>query len=242
MRILSMVVFAGVVLASSAAAQTTSPSRILRAYFDAIAIQNWEAAASLLRADDVERLRRDGIAMHRPVAVPPRTAEFFLQRDSTMPRAVAEYQASQFNKRIQTMTDTRGLQMEFAEIKDSAQLLALSVIDVGARWLEARDIRYHMRRMLAASPDCPKEAYSASAASLIPKFDVLGEVVRADSAWVLYRRFETGEDVNEQYTPPPIIATLLRDASGWRIRPREDFSSARYSLAAVTCHAPTRAP
>ena len=238
MRIVVMVMLAAHIARTGAQAQTPSPTAIVRAYFDAITIQNWEAAATLLRSEDIERIRRESIASFRPQEIQPRTAEYFLRQDSTMPRAVAEYEAARFNRAIASLPDISGLQSEFADVKDTAQLAALSVVQAGARWIEARDMRYHMRRMLSASPDCPKEAYSAAAASAIPRFDIIGEVIRGDSAWVLYRNLAFMSDGADEFVPRPSIATLFREARGWRIKPLDDYGSVQFSV--VECQPSSR--
>jgi len=237
-------VFAVLVASGSASlpAQATSPSAIARAYFDAIVIQNWNAAATLLRTDDVERIRRDAIASFRPRESRTFTADDFLRHDSAMPRAVAQYQADQANKRVKELPDLGGLQFAFADVKDTAQLAALSAVEVGARWIEARDLRYQMRRMLASSPECPREMYSAAAASMVPRFEVLGEVVRTDTAWVLYRNVEQTADIPAQYIPPPSLKLLFRDPSGWRIAPRDElggFTAVGLTFSSVRCEART---
>jgi hypothetical protein len=225
------------VTSSAAHAQTGSPSAIARAYFDAIAIENWEAAASLLRADDMERIRREGIASFRPREIRTLTADDFLRHDSAMPRAFAQYQADQVNKRMREFPDIGGLQHEFANVKDTAQLASLSVVQAGARWIEARDMRFQMRQLLSRSPDCPKGTYSAATASMVPRFDILGEVVRADTAWVLYRKVGDGMDIPAPFSPGPSMVVLYRNARGWRIVPREEYGHGAGSggLIGVSC-------
>lgn len=223
-----------VTLGAPLGGQAPTPTAIARAYFDAIVIQNWGAAAALLRTEDLERIRRESIASFQPRQIAPRTADDFLREDSTMPRVVAQYQADQFNKAIRSMPDIGGLQFEFADVKDTAQLAALPVAEVGARWIEARDQRYVMRLLLSRSPDCPKGMYSAAIASMVPQFTILGEVLRADTAWVLYRKVEhMGEFPS--FTPSPSIAVLFRASGGWRIIPREHDGGASGSLSGVAC-------
>lgn len=219
MRIAALVLFASAALGAPLAGQA-SPAATVRAYFDAIAAENWMDAASLLRLEQLEAMRAQSLESFQVrVRSARRTASDYLRRDSTMPLAVAQYQADQFNRMVAQVPDVRALQMEYARVRDTVTLKALSLRELAARWLEAGDIRYQMRMLLDNAPHCPQGLYSAAAASTVPRAAILGEVVRSDTAWVLYRS-ELAMDPGPTLIPPS-IATLLRDGSGWRMIPHQ---------------------
>ena len=206
-------------------AQTPSPSATVQAYFDALAAEHWSVAASFLRVEDFSRIRRDHIDMYSPSRFRPRTAEDFLRRDSTMPPAVAEYQARRFNETAARAANLGELEVVFAGVRDTALLRAMTLDQVAARWLEARDLRHQTRLMLRLDPTCPQELDSATREALAPRVEVLGEVIRGDTSWVVLRsRSEhVGMALPGAAPDDARTATLVRRGDRWLIVPSQHY-------------------
>jgi hypothetical protein len=236
-------VFALTFSASSLAGQSTAlrgsgPADVARSFFAALADQRFLEAAQLADLTALERRRQQALRfMRRPPQAPPRmTVEDWMKRDPDMPRVVAEYQIAQMEKSMQAAERNGPWDYDFARINDSTEFKNLSITELGARWLEARDERYQMQSMSASfmPPGCTLEQLVAALPK--PLRSVLGVVEVADTAWVLYRN--SGADGRGDIMGPSVL--LMRRSEGvWRIR-TNDFmfrgaSGGSGSLAAVSC-------
>src|SRR5689334_18852559 len=110
MRRLVLLSFAALALAPrAAAAQRTaadSAAAVADAFFRAVAAARWRDAARHVDLALFDSLRRERVGeMRAGLRTPPITPELLLQMDSTMPRAVAEWQAKKMETIAQGPTN-----------------------------------------------------------------------------------------------------------------------------------------
>ncbi|HET7565405.1 MAG TPA: hypothetical protein VFJ96_10445 [Gemmatimonadaceae bacterium] len=199
-----------------------NPAAVAEAFFDAIAAAQWKEAAGYLDLDAFEQYLRAQIEQARESRMsPPVTAERLMRSDTSMPRAVAEYEARRLDE--SRANDSR-LSYQFADITSVDSLAALTVLDAAARWLEARDIRYAMRRSIEAAKARGQCVPNVPADSLIPPQPpriVLGTIVRDTEAYVLNSGAQPDlsrlPPAISWLAPPPNVLQLRRRGAAWRI-------------------------
>jgi hypothetical protein len=185
-------------------------------FFAAIARERWDSAAALLDLTGFEPYFKDRVSSARS-ALPQRemTVEDMMANDSTMPRAVAEWQVAQI-KKYHGMESFGDMSHEFAGVHTQHELFALTVSEAAARWLEAQDERTQMR-----------EARRRSGCSLslvppefpAPKHNVLAVALRDDStAYVVHTDDRFGP--NQFAMQSERIMVLRRRGGRWRIETR----------------------
>jgi len=218
-------VVAGVAIAlsvSNAVGQTgsnASPADIARQFFAAEREARWLDAARLLDLKSFEPQRARSVANARHAHDAPQfhlTVDQMLRHDPSMPRGVAEYQVKQA---AESFRDFNPLIYEYADVPTADSLAALPVDVAAARWLEAKDPRWLMKREMKRQPHtstgvCAKVYDSlikatkvpdtAAAASMfaVPRREVIAIAAvpstagSADSlSYVLFReRYETRGD------------------------------------------------
>lgn len=231
-------VVAGVVLtllASNAGAQSSSsatPADVARDFFAAERDGRWLDAARLIDLKSFEAQRARSVANARHAR--PQfhlTVEELLRHNPTMPRAVAEYQVKQSEI---LMRDYNPLWDEYADVPTADSLAHLPVGVAAARWLEAKDPRWQVRRSaknglpaeceqssgppLKALTDSEVKGLSEMAMSvLIPPPQQIVAVASAGSvtpgstdsvSYVLFRdRYENRHDSTSAGMPGPEIQT-----------------------------------
>jgi hypothetical protein len=229
------------------------PAVVADSFFAATHDARWSDAARFLDLEAVATMR-DGYVRMNSNQKPPRklTAEFFLQSDSTMPRAVAEYQARRFNE---TTRPTDLVAYEYARVPSVDSLAHLSPADAAARWLEARDERWVVRLGMLESRNLgcmPVDSIEAFVAAMRPPAEhVVGTVVDDSIAYVLHGPARGGDAMAprtapdsvrpsragrrrgaQSYLVPPAITTLRRVGAAWRIVPTPE---SQVSLMGVSC-------
>jgi hypothetical protein len=151
-------VVAGVAIAlsvSNAVGQTgsnASPADIARQFFAAERDGRWLDAARLLdlKSFEPQRARSVSNARHAQHEQPFHlTVDQILSHDPSMPRAAAEYQVKQAKAAFR---DFNPLTYEYADVPTADSLAALPVDVAAARWLEAKDIRWLMKRQMKLEP------------------------------------------------------------------------------------------
>jgi hypothetical protein len=172
-------VVAGVAIAlsvSNAVGQTgsnASPADIARQFFAAEREARWLEAARLLDLKSFEPRRARSVANARLAqhAQPFNlSVDQMLRHDPSMPRAVAEYQVKQAKE---SYRDFNPLTYEYADVPTADSLAALPVDVAAARWLEAKDPRWLMKREMNRQPqtftgDCAKVYDSLIKATKVP--------------------------------------------------------------------------
>jgi hypothetical protein len=212
----------GIVLITAArptVAQSQPPGDVAERFLTAVAADRWSEAARLLDLDAFREyvdvfLRRAGEAQRERRPVP--TADELRRQEPSMPREVAEWHVRQMREADERMGDPTPY--EFAGVRTTAELRRLSPEQAAARWLEARDPGYVIRRQLEAM-GCP-----APNADELPRLQrrLLGVIEEGDSvAYALHR-----EDV-ELGGPPAggefgVMELTLRRGR-WLIQPRGDL-------------------
>ena len=203
-------------------------------FFADIDAERWSAAAQRLDLRDfAPYLRRTIVAARGQLPSPPPTVAELMAQDSTLPRAVAEWQIEQ-GRRVQRETRFHDFSDQFAGVTTFAALASLSVPDAAARWLEARDFRTRMRAYYQRQP-CADSALTAARLQATRSVSterqtILAFALRDDStAYVIHassqvddRRRNAGMDAM-----PPAVMTLRREGSRWLIVPHEGFLQAR---------------
>jgi hypothetical protein len=239
--------------AQSRVAPLEGPAAVADSFFRATRDARWVDAARLMDLDAISAMRDGTVrSARRQRPVPPMTAETFLQHDPKMPREVAEYQARQANERS---TDVDPLANEYAGVPSVDSLARLPAVDVAARWLEARDVRWNVRVGLRASQK--RGCFSADSIDAMIRAmrpgpaRIIGTVIDDSLAYVLYER-DIVENVarpsTEQARPrrrrarpsfvmPPLVMMLRRFGPQWRVVPSYDPGAAMLFGAELECPA-----
>ena len=208
--------------ASPALAQTPSepptPRAVVDSFFAALPSERWFVAANYLDLQSFARFLNDRVNVARS-ALPVRqtTVEDLMAADSTLPRAVAEWQIARFR----TASATRpfnDFSDEFAGITSFQALQDLTPLEGAARWLEATDPANRLRRSLAALK-CPGLVID-SLRRWIPWTlrTVASAEVNDSTAFVLTARTVEFAD-SGMYAETPSTIVLRRRRGGWQIRP-----------------------
>ena len=259
-RILPLV---GVLLALSptvcaSGAQSVSrrdtPAAVVDSFFRAREQSRWRDAARLMDLESFGGLRDEAVRnMRRPPTVHHVTPEDLMKSDSKMPRVVAEYQASRSNEQIGR---NDWLLYEYADVSSADSLAALPLDVAAARWLQARDPRYQMRRSIEAqriSCDLPDSTITRLIRMPMTRARVLGTVLADSMAFVLYDEVPVVDEPEARpdstrrrakhrrasapafaVMPPPVL-TLRRVGTHWRIAPGEPFGGWSGFSAFIDC-------
>ena len=133
--------------AQSVASPGSQPAAVVDSFFRAEEQERWTDAARLMdlhavgamRDQEVSNVRMARLRVHHV------TPEELMRFDPKMPRVVAKSQAAKSNEQVGRFDWIRH---EYADVPSADSLASLSTVDAAARWLEARDTRYMMRRAL----------------------------------------------------------------------------------------------
>ena len=189
---------------------------VVDSFFAAIKREKWDSAAALLDLTRFEPYFKDRVSSARS-ALPQRemTVEDMMAGDSTMPRAVAEWEIARMNK-FRGMQNFGDMSYEFAGVHTQHELFALTVPEAAARWLEAQDERTQMREARRRS-GCPLRIG-------VPEFpeskhNVLAVALGNDStAYVVHSDDRFGP--NQYGMENERVMVLRRHAGRWRIETR----------------------
>jgi hypothetical protein len=212
-------------VAASPVRSQTPTERAVRAvadsFFDAVAREKWDSAAKFIDLPRFEPHFKQVLGNAR-AALPPAelTVEQIMSRDSTMPRAAAEYELAQMKKYTARRPGFGDMSYEFAGIHSQQELFALTPAQALARWLEAKDERTQMR-----------EAWRQMGCSLgdLPVFpsvkrSVLGVAMVNDSVgYVIHTDDRFGGVAESSIYGSERLFPVRRTTLGWRIDPREDL-------------------
>ncbi len=215
-----------------AAAQDQAGARAVADSFIAAAnAERWDVAAALLDPMEFEQYFRARVAAARDAVPPPMpTVEDLMARDTTLPRAVAEWQVAQA-KKARVQDPFADVADDFAGVTSFEQLEALSLPEAAARWLEAQDGRWRMRDELRRQ-GCP----AAGVDSLFPYAarSVLAVAMANDStAYALYSNDVVPD--NQDVATEPAVLRLVRWAGAWRILPSATLLQRADVMVDVSC-------
>jgi len=231
-----------------------TPAAVVDSFFSATGQERWRDAARLMDLEAFAGLRDETVRnMRRPPSVYQVTPEELMKRDPKMPRVVAEYQAARANEPVGRYDL---ISYEYAGVSGPDSLAALPVQDAAARWLQAKDPRYQMRRSLEAERircNLPDSVISELVRTQMTKTRVLGTVTADSMAYVLYtdepvveapdarpdtvrRRTSRRRAASRAFwvMPPPVL-TLRRVGTHWRIAPGEPFGGMSGFASFINC-------
>jgi len=191
---------------------------VVDSFFAAVAREEWDSAATFIDLPRFEPILKQQIASARgALPQPPVTAEQLMTSDSTMPRAVAEWEADRAN-RFHSQQPFDDYSYQFAGVTSQHMLFSLTLSDALARWIAAQDARVQIREMwrragcaLGNLPPAPPVA----------KPTMLAIAFRDDStALVIHSDDRFG---GQTYMPDERVVPVRLTRSGWRIEPRDDL-------------------
>ena len=207
--------------------QTPSAERAVRAvvdsFFHLVDRERWDSAAALVDAARFEPFLRQQVNQARvELPQPDPTVESMMAIDSTMPRAVAEWQVQQMKRyrrpEFGDKSDT------FAGVHTQHELFALTPAQALSRWIEAKDERTQRRRSMLMQ-NCPPQALEAIMRFPVPKRVILAVAVPNDtSAFVIHSTDGPGAlRIPEMLIGGETIMSLHKQANAWKIDPRGDL-------------------
>jgi hypothetical protein len=190
---------------------------VVDSFFAASVAERWDVAAKLLDMEKFDLILKAAQGNAR-ANLPARalTVEQLMAEDSTMPRAVAEWQVARFSKYSHDPYEF--LTYEFSRVSTPREFLALTADEAAERWLEAQDFRYLMR-VTWKRAGCRGELPAVLA---IPeRHTVLGIAIGNDSTAYAIHTIASGglgPDISSTGSPPSVMV-LARRHSAWRINP-----------------------
>jgi hypothetical protein len=212
-----------VLMAAPVAHAQSTEERPVRAvvdsFFTRVSREDWHGAATLLDLVRFESFLKTQVAQARSaLPTPPMTADMLMVQDSTMPRAVAEWEAERSN-RFARERHFDDYSHEFAGITSQRDLFALTVPDAAARWLQAKDIRSALRESMRRG-GCPL-AEIASVPPVVHRILAVGR--RDDSTTYVVHTDDLSQSAGPYLIGGERVMVLHRGAGGWAIEPREDL-------------------
>jgi hypothetical protein len=210
---------------------------VARQFFNAVSRGRWIDAAQLMDLTRIELNRQSLLESARRSRVHhPPTLQDLLRSDPDMPRAVAEYELARL-LRHRGEARAEHFSSVFADVSDTNMLVRLSPLELGARWLQAQDMRYQVRRVSLRSPSYqgrPGVSAESDAAEMLPERFVIGAIEVGDRAYVVHSDTSSFERMDET---APKVAVLVWSGDRWRISP--DFMLVRQGLGvSVMCDVP----
>lgn len=210
---------------------------VVDSFFADVAAERWDAAAARLDLQRFEPFFRQALRNARSeVRMPDPTPEQLMAQDSTMPRAVAEWEAAQM-KATRAYGSFGDYSYEFAGVTTQHELFALTIPDAAAHWLAARDHRTQMREAFRRQ-GCPLAALPGVFGT--SRRTVLGVAVSHDStAYVILADDEFPSSAENLISNERVLP--LRFVGGtWRIQPREDLLFPANAGFSIECPRPKR--
>jgi hypothetical protein len=192
---------------------------VVDSFFAAVAREKWDSAAAMIDLTRFEPYFREQVSNARG-ALPQHgmTVEDMMADDSTMPRAVAEWEVARM-KKFRAMQQFGDVSYEFAGVRTQHDLFALTVPEAASRWIEAQDertqLREALRRMGCSLASIPMEIPGA-------KRSVLAIALGNDStAYAIHTddRFSG----NQLGLESERVMVLHRRNGRWRIEPKRDL-------------------
>ena len=204
--------------AQAADSGVASAQAVASAFLKAIQAADWKAAAGFVDVVPLDHYRLTQVDMLKHVRRSTMTVEQMMRADSTMPRAVAEYQVQRMKEQSQRFNV---LEYEFG-VNDPDSLAAMSPSMVAERFLEVHDPRWALLQATKRS-NCPKAVTDSALPK--PNFRVLGTIVDGATAYVLYERDDNpAMDLDQVRSFGPPMLVLRRRVDNWWVLPRYNQS------------------
>lgn len=218
---LALVIFTAVPTAAvQAHAQTPlAPKAVADSFFAANRTERWASAAAYLDMDAFARLLRERVNVARMTrAQPPMSVETLMAQDSTMPRAVAEWQVERM-RRYGATRPFDDFSQDFIGITSLRALEALTPAEGAVRWLEAQDPNATWRRAIAKLKCAQASADSLRTFSLFTRSVLAAVEVNDSTAYALTTIDVFGNAMGGDDSPPPDLVLMRRKVGAWRVVP-----------------------
>jgi hypothetical protein len=195
---------------------------VVDSFFAAVQREQWDSAATFIDLPRFEPFLKAQVSSARSaLPVPPVTAEQFMASDSTMPRAVAEWEAARSN-RFHTAYRFDDYSSQFAGVTSQHMLFSLTLPDAAARWIAARDERVILREMRRRAGCLLGDLLAAP--PMVTR-SIVAIAFRDDSTALVIVTDDRFKD--DSFIGGERIAPVHRTAAGWRIEPRDDLLNPR---------------
>jgi hypothetical protein len=193
---------------------------VVDSFFAAVKREQWDSAVALIDLPRFEPYFKQTVRNARTMLPQPElTVEELMARDSTMPRAAAEWQIRIMNKRYETRA-FGDMSYEFTGVKTLQMLFALTLPEAAARWLQSQDLRTQWREAFARS-GCPLAAMSSSPPG---STHIVFATMRADDSTAYVLHGDDGFPGNPTYLQgAERVMVLHRSGGHWRIEPRRNL-------------------
>lgn len=219
------------------------PERAVRAVVDSffafVEREKWDSAAALIDLPRFEPYFKQAVRNARS-AVPQRemTVDDMMASDSTMPRAVAEWELERQKRYARARFGD--ISSEFAGITTQQALFALTLSEAAARWLEGQDDRAQLRDAWARA-GCSL-ATLPQVLSMFSTHVVLATARGDDStAFAVHNDGPSFRDAASMFGTERVMI-LHRTGGRWRIEPRHDLLHAGQGVSHGFSGCPTRRP
>jgi len=208
-------------IARSQTANERAARTVAESFFTFLEREQWDSAASLVDVRRFEPFFRQQVSWARAeLPQPDPTVESMMAQDSTMTRAVAEWQLAQIKRYPRPAFGDRSYQ--FSGVHSQQELFALTPVQAIARWLEAQDERVRMRESFRKQ-NCPIDVAAELIAHMpAPKQNVVAVATENDTtAFVIHvREPSTTYRDSTSLMGTEFLMVLHRKPDGWRIEPR----------------------
>ena len=213
--------------------RTSQVRAVVDSFFSAAEREQWDAAAALMDTAKFGAYVRTQIRYAR-AAIPqrPMTAEDLMARDSTMPRAVAEWQVQQYRTASAMNGPFAFITTQFLGIKSPQDLAELTTMQALARWIAAKDPRARMRESAKLS-GCPDTVFK-----LLPfeKSVIRGVAFDGDTTAYVIVTNEPPLPSGDGIGGGERIFALHPRGATWRIEPRRDlFTPTGFGFGGISC-------
>lgn len=216
---------------------------VVDSFYSAVDHERWDAAATFVDTTRFAVYLRQQVRNARAyVPPPPPSVEQFMAQDSTMPRAVAEWQMQQYRKYSTGNRPFDFLQGQFTGVESPQRLAALSTTQALARWLEAMDPRLAFREMVKRS-GCPDSV--AHGTLPLEPFTIRGVAFGNDTTAYVVAVGGTPIVIADPGSPNDSadvaageyrVLALHRLRGAWRLEPRLDLlGSSGMAISEMSC-------
>ena len=154
-----------------------------------------------------------------------------MARDSTLPRAVAEWQLEQ-SRRSTGRPAFGDFSHQFAGVTSFRMLQSLTPTDAAARWLEAQDPNVRVRRLLSelrcATPTPDSVRLTTLQTYVGRRLRTIG-AARTDDTTAFVLVVDSWEPATHDsfYAPPPTALRMRLTPRGWRLVPNGNLYGSR---------------
>jgi hypothetical protein len=216
-RVIAALALFGAPVSRLTAQSVAEPMAVAQRYLNAVRTSDWETVLQLTDANSIwewATLQRANLRPQKRSEREPETVETMMRRDSTLPRAVAEYFMSQ-----RTMFADRpdlDLAIQFADVRRLSQLDSLSDGELFTRSLRAKRYEYMwataMERMGCTEAPPPPETGADKVLGVALLHD--GKAMALYVPWTL-TSVQVSDDADMDFAIEYL--RLVQTRGGWRV-------------------------